>query len=438
MTQPPSAPKTTLRERFAVWNQFNRNIRLILGVTVLLGFTFEGGLFSVLFNLYLIRLGYDTAFIGFINGIGPLAFTLSTFPVGLLSRRWDNKRLFLLGMVVATIGFISIPLMEFLPGQWQQTGLLLGMAVFFAGLSPYFIIMPSFIMSNTNGDVHNQVFALEGAVFALSAFFGSLIAGVLPAMIAPLLGVTLDHPAPFRYPLLFAGLIFVLCVGLITRTTNEVFREEDKAEAAGEETEERKTAVFPKALYGFLIVIILIRFFQTSGYAIVATFYNVYFDTELLVSTSMIGFIAAAGRLLGAGGALLSPWLIRRYSAKTAMIFVGFASAITILPLAWSTFWPVAGLGYMGLLVASRMRFSIFPVYVMNRTPAKFRAWITSIQELIIGGSFTIFSLAGGYLIGWYGYQSIFLLGAILVAIGTCVLWFYRNTAVRKKLAVAD
>lgn len=436
MAAPTPTPRPTFFKRLAVFQQFNHNIRLILGVTVLLGFTFEGGLFSVLFNLYLLRLGYDTAFIGFINGIGPLAFTLATFPIGLLSRRWDNRRIFLMGMVVATVGFVAVPLMELLPPLWQQTGLLVAMAIFFAGLAPYFIITPAFVMSNTNGDQHNQVFAIEGAVFAFSAFGGSLIAGFLPEWIAPLLGVTLDHPAPFRYPLLFAALLFVLCIWMMAKTTNEVFREEDKAEENGEER--GKTAVFPKALYGFLIVIILIRFFQTSGYAVVATFYNVYFDAQLNVPTSTIGFIAAAGRLLGAAAALLSPWLIRRFSAKRSLIFVGFLTAVCILPLALSPLWTAAGAGYIGLLVASRMRFSIFPVYVMNRTPAKFRAWITSIQELVIGGSFTLFSLAGGFMIEWYGYSFLFWIGAILVTIGTFVLVFFRDGAIRRQLAVAD
>ena len=37
---------------------FNRNVRLYLFTTALLGFTIFGGIYPVLFNLYLLRLGH--------------------------------------------------------------------------------------------------------------------------------------------------------------------------------------------------------------------------------------------------------------------------------------------------------------------------------------------------------------------------------------------
>ena len=54
---------------------FNRDVRLYLISAALIGFTFLG-IYAVLFNLYLLRLGYGPEFIGTVNGVSQLGFAL--------------------------------------------------------------------------------------------------------------------------------------------------------------------------------------------------------------------------------------------------------------------------------------------------------------------------------------------------------------------------
>ena len=53
---------------------FSRDVRLFLVTSVLFGFTAYGGTYTVLLNLYLLRLGYGTEFVGLISATGQLAF----------------------------------------------------------------------------------------------------------------------------------------------------------------------------------------------------------------------------------------------------------------------------------------------------------------------------------------------------------------------------
>lgn len=419
-----------LHQQRQIWNQLNRNMRLFLATAFILGFTFEGGFFAVLFNLYLLRLGYDTAFIGFINGVGPLAFTLAAFPIGILSRTWDTRRIFIWGMSISTAGFFIIPLAEALPLFLQQAAIISGVVIFFIGLSTYFIMGPSFIMSNTTDRLHDHVFAWEGAVFSLAAFVGSLIAGSLPKFIAFLLGITTEHSAPYRYPLLLAAFLFALMVYLFTLVTNDDVRKTEvvEGEDGAEDAHGQPSSRWRSRARNFIVMLVLVRFFQTSGFAVANTFFNVYFDDHLNVSTAIIGGISAIARLVGVGAALASPLLIRRWGTKKALVTVGFLAAVSLLPLAWGNSWEIAGLGYVGMILTSRMRFSIFPVFVMDRTPIKERAWITSIQELVIGGSFALAGFAGGYLIQWAGYTPLFLTGCVFAVIGVAILWFYKGS----------
>ena len=57
---------------------FSRDVRMYLLAAALFGLTYFG-FTTVLLNLYLLRLGYDPAFIGLANGITALAFAVSLF-----------------------------------------------------------------------------------------------------------------------------------------------------------------------------------------------------------------------------------------------------------------------------------------------------------------------------------------------------------------------
>jgi len=70
---------------------FSRDARLYLMTAALFGFTVFGGIYAVLLNLYLLRLGYGPQFVGLINGTGQLAFAIFCLPAGALGRRWGNS-----------------------------------------------------------------------------------------------------------------------------------------------------------------------------------------------------------------------------------------------------------------------------------------------------------------------------------------------------------
>ena len=80
---------------------FNRNVRLYLIVSFVLGLTVWGGIYSVLLNLYLLRLGYDPEFVGLISASGYLGFAVFCLPAGALGGRWGNRRTMIAGLSLA-------------------------------------------------------------------------------------------------------------------------------------------------------------------------------------------------------------------------------------------------------------------------------------------------------------------------------------------------
>ncbi|MEZ4674145.1 MAG: hypothetical protein R2932_07890 [Caldilineaceae bacterium] len=60
----------------ATLRAFQRNVWLYFFAISLIGFTVDGGIFSVVFNLFLLRMGYGPEFVGQVNSVGLLAFAI--------------------------------------------------------------------------------------------------------------------------------------------------------------------------------------------------------------------------------------------------------------------------------------------------------------------------------------------------------------------------
>ena len=97
---------------------FHRDVRLYLISTAAMGFSYLG-VYSLLFNLYLLRLGYGPESVGLVNGVGSLTYALSALPAGALGRRWGSRRTMIAGTSLTVVALGLVPLTDLLPGTMQ-------------------------------------------------------------------------------------------------------------------------------------------------------------------------------------------------------------------------------------------------------------------------------------------------------------------------------
>ena len=206
-----------------ILRDFNRDVRLYLITTMLIGLTVDGGVYTVLFNLYLLRLGYGPEFVGLVNGAGMLVFALFCLPAGTLSGRWGNRRMMIAELTLLLIGCGLLPFAESRTGNWQAGWLFITWCFAFIGFAVYFVNTAPFAMQVTHQSERNHVFSVQAALWSLAGFAGSLVGGFLPGIFAIYLGVSLDQAAPYRYSLLAAGLLLipsVLAIGATRESTH--------------------------------------------------------------------------------------------------------------------------------------------------------------------------------------------------------------------------
>ena len=407
----------------------NRNVLLYLTATALLGFAFDGGVFSVLFNLYLLRLGFGPELIGQVAAAGLLSFSLASLPAGSFGERWGYRAVMVVGLSMIVGGGVLLPAAELLPAPLVPSGIITLYAIMFAGLGLYFVNAVPYVMSISTDDERNRTFSMQTALLAFAAFTGSLGGGYLPRFFAMLLSLDPDSAVAYRYPLVLAVVLLLPSIWIlfaIRRPTIETHSEPVALPIVSAAAPVAPTRwMFQSPIVIVLVMLSTVRFFQVSGVATVYTFFNVYMDTELAVATANIGLIAAFARLLGVFAALSTPILVTRWGAAPTVLLASLIGTVSILPLALIPLWPAAGLGYMGITAISSMRFPAFMIFATAQVPPNWRGTLAGWGEFAGGLAFTGLAFIGGSMAENQGFSSLFLLGGALSLVGTLLFWLW-------------
>lgn len=384
-------------------HHLNRNVRLLFVANAILGFVYFG-IYALLLNLYLLRLGYGADFIGQVNAVGPLALALASLPAGAFSQRYGIRNGLRIGFLFAFLCRALLPLHEFLPSEWQQSWILSSYGVSWAFGALILVNIPPFLMAATAEDERNPAFAVQGAIWPFCGFAGNLVGGLLPGLFALLLGVTLADAAPYRLTLLVASAIECLAVLAIWQT-KEVVR------TAVAETKERNAGL---ALpWGLIGVVALISVLRIGSEYTMRIFFNVYLDGVLATPTALIGLLLAAGNLL-ALLALLAPWVMARHRKERIIIGALIGMALAYLPVLFITHWLAVGVSLITMIGLVAIMGPVFQIFSMEVVRPRWHTAMSSAISMAVGVSIATVALGGGYVVVNDGYPVLFALGALL------------------------
>lgn len=396
-----------------------RDVLLFLITPALIGLTVFGGIYSVLFNLYLVRLDYGAEFVGRVNAISQFGLAVFALPASAVGLQLGTRRTMIIGLVLAVAGYALPALAEFVSPVWRQGWILgtylgggLGLALYMVNSSPW-------VMAMTTPAERGQVFSIQAALWPLAGFVGSLVGGVLPILFSGWLQLPMTAPAPFRYPLLIAAGLLGIGVAVLWLTA-EPPRPAPVADVAG--------APVRVAPVGIIAMIMAVGVLRGSGEGAARTFFNVYMDTALGVSAVQIGLFLALGQLASAPAALLSPLFAARWGHGRSIIGGTVGSALVLLPMALASNWMLVGSAFMAMFVVIAIARPAYMVYTQEIVAQPWRGAMAAATTMSIGISWALMSFGGGYVISLVGYRPLFLAGALSSAVGALLFWAYFRT----------
>ena len=412
-----------------------------------LGFSSFPGIYQVIMNLYLIRLGYDEPFVGLINGLVLAGIAVFSLPASVLTNRFGHRQVMVAGLALLMTGNLMLPASEwFAPSQDLYLIVIsaargMGWSFILVSFNPLFMA----ILPAANRD---RLFAVRSAVMTLFGFGGSLLAGFTPGLIAGMTGQSTNAPGPYRLPLIAASL--VLIPGLLAligrsdawqramRTGTEPPDERATERGAGHEVvappprpetmaAPRATVpvvtplpaagrpVSPRLSAGLrsplapILWMAAVGVTNACGQGVIRTFFNVYLDLELATPTATIGGLISIAEL-GSG-------LIVLIAARTALRLgrVRFISGAFILrtlfliPFVAGSNWLGAGIGLIGIATLTAAPNPILSVYQQELVAERYRAQMQGGYMLAMGAGWALSSAGGGLIVDAFGYRSLFI-----------------------------
>ena len=184
--------------------EFNRNVQSFFYYGILINAGMA--LFSLLFNLYLLRLSYQEDFIGLVASMAPLATGLLALPVGMLSDRFGRKPFLLASGLLLAISQLGACLMT------TPTALLA--FSFIGGIATSFIWVNHvpFLSDNAHSSRRAEALVLWSALQVAIRMLLSLAGGFMPGVMAYFIGASTEMPEPFRYSLLLGALCSIVSI----------------------------------------------------------------------------------------------------------------------------------------------------------------------------------------------------------------------------------
>ena len=405
-------PIGTALSRFRL-REFNRNVRLFFafGTSINAGMA----LFSLLYNLYLLRLSYQEDFIGQVASMAPLATGLLALPTGILSDRLGRRPFLIASGLLLAVSQVGL--------CWTTSpGSLLAFS-FVGGVAMAFIWVNHvpFLSDNAHPARRAEALAIWSALQIIVRMFLSLIGGFMPGVMGYFLGLSTEVPAPFRYALLLGAACSLIAVVPLLYASGQTRRE--RAPAPRRSPDEDRPAATPWRVFAAITALS-----GTRGFSMGLTypFFNVFFEAELGIGPVAIGAIFFLSQLAGLPATFAAPTLVRR-----------FGPTLTILPAR-----TVGGsaLGIMGAFISLPLAVPMFLLVrigevIDNPSDQHFstqvlpRRYWARIQGLRVCG-FQLLnflgSLLGGTLILDYGYGAAFGLAcAARIASGLIMAAFF-------------
>jgi len=319
-----------------------------LSATFLNGFAL--GIWTVLFNLYLLDLGFREDFIGYMFLLSGLVAGLAAFPVGIVCDKIGRKKSLLTGVMAGSV-FNAILVCTSNPIPLLTVSLFGGFGGLFSVI--LWVVGPPFMMENSEPEERTHLFSINLATFFLSNMAGSFAGGFLPEVFGSLLGVGNESVMAYRVTLTLS-VVFLFLSFLPYFAIKERQYQKNNATMASRFS---LKAIQSRAIIGKLV---LTTGLIGLGAGLIVPFFNVFFKNKLQATPERIGIIFALGNVMTAVGIVLAPVVSGRLGKVRAVVLTQLSSIPFIFGIAFS---PSLGFAAVSYLARGALMVMGVPIY---------------------------------------------------------------------------
>ena len=345
--------------------RFNPNARKYLLFVFLT--TLNAGIYGVIFNLYILRLGFGEDFLGLILSISATSMGLFSIPAAFVCDRLGRKRTLLLSSVLSAISLFFLyntttpellVLFSLASGMASALGLVTG---------------STFLLENSTTEERMYLFSMSSLIYTFSLLSGNMLGGFLPDILADLISAQSGSAISYRltlYVSLVATVASLLPLAYVAEKNSEenngirgqlnIYRSIFKSKVI------RQMTLF-YCLYGV-------------GWGTSLPYFNVYFDTVLGASANQIGIIFSVSQVFMILGYFLVPVLTERTGKVRLVAIVQILSIPFLLMFVLTNNLLIAVVGFVMRYMIMNMANPILNSFKLEIVQPEERSMINSIM----------------------------------------------------------
>ena len=397
---------------------FRPNARLYLTYGIIAGIAL--GIFRLLFNFYVLSLGFDEKLLGNLVTTSNLTALIVALPMGYLADYLGRKSSLLISGVIIclTIGMMVIlPVPSILYGMNVISGAAQSLAA---------VTMSPFLMENSGEHERTYLFSFSSGIQMVSASVGSWIGGYLPSWMAGMRGVEAVSSQAYGGSILVVSMALAISVLPLTMIKMPRLNHEERTVFAPFSY----AANNPKKLTQLILPMLITSF----GAGLIMPFMNVFFRLQYHQSDQVIGVLFAWGSLAMGIGLLAAPPLADRLGKIQIVVITQGLSIPFLILLGFSPLFWISGVAYYIRVALMNMSSPVYQTFVMEQVEPSSRAMVASLVSMSWNFGWAISPTISGILQVRYGFGPPFLGTIILYIISVFLYWFFwwRKSEVRE------
>lgn len=409
ITRSASSAIKTYTQRIKAFSPNSR--KFLLGVII---FGAAMGIYRLLFNFYVLSLGYDEALLGNLITASSVTSLIAALPMGYLADILGRKISLLLGHFVTGLSVLMMIIFPSVP-MFIAMNILMGVAQSLAAVTS-----GPFLMENSGDQERTYLFSFNSGLRMTATSIGNWIGGYTPTWFGNSMGVSATHSSAYAW-----SLAIVVVGVMLSLIPNFMLSKKRQPNTERSVFAPISFMIKHPSTLGKLILPMLVT---SIGAGLIMPFMNVFFRNVHHQSDATIGVMFAWGSLAMAVGLLLAPALAEKFG-KIQIVVITQALSIPFLFLLGFGSFGISATGYFFRLALMNMSSPIYQTFVMEKVDSKSRAMVASLTSMAHHFGWAFSPTISGYIQVRYGFGPAFMttIGLYLVSIVLYYFFFWKN-----------
>jgi len=397
---------------------FGPNARWYLLFSLMSGFAL--GIVRLLFNLYVLSMGFDAGTLGLLVAMPPIVITVAAIPMGMLGHRVGFRHMLMIGVLMMAGSLAGI----------AMSSLLVGLVIFalLRGLSNTMLQVSSapFMAENSGVEERTHLFSVQFAARMFANFFGFLLAGVLPGILGRLLNVGAESVLAYRGALLVGAALYALAFLPLLRI-------QPGTPASADEGRPRLREMFHPP--GLLVKLFLPQVVIGLGAGALVPFLNVFFKTTFGMPDATLGVLFAFQSVLMAFATLIGPALADRWGKPRSVVGVQLLSVPFLVILGYVPVLTLSAIGFLCRAALMNAGNPLYTAFAMEKVSPRQRGATSALMQMSWQGTRALSSLASGYLQEVSGFAALFPITIVMYTLASGLIYTFFIRANSRRIA---